>query len=187
MSPGRPRVGCVHRGRPVGDRTARRSAGCHRSNASGRRRGPRSRCSPRPAGSPRVPGSRPSWRTSVPPSGRGCGVSVAARTTARRAGRADLSKRLRIAAEALGPSYIKLGQIISSGEGLFPAELVDEFKRCRDQVPAEPFELVRLTVEQDLGRRLEDVFRVVRHHPARRRVDRPGPRSTPCAPARTWW
>ena len=73
-------------------------------------------------------------------------------------GRADLSKRLRLAAEALGPSYIKLGQIISSGEGLFPNELVEEFKRCRDQVPAEPFEVVRLTVEQDLGCRLEDVF-----------------------------
>ncbi|MEM8621590.1 MAG: AarF/UbiB family protein [Actinomycetota bacterium] len=72
--------------------------------------------------------------------------------------RADLSKRLRLAAEALGPTYIKLGQIISSGEGLFPAELVEEFKRCRDQVPAEPFEVVRESVERDLGRRLEDVF-----------------------------
>ncbi len=72
--------------------------------------------------------------------------------------RADLSKRLRLAAEALGPSYIKLGQIISSGEGLFPSELVDEFKKCRDQVPAEPFDVVRLTVEQDLGCRLDDMF-----------------------------
>ncbi len=42
--------------------------------------------------------------------------------------RADLSRRLRIAAEHLGPTYIKLGQIISSGEGLFPEELVEEFK-----------------------------------------------------------
>ena len=74
------------------------------------------------------------------------------------AGRADLSHRLRVAAEALGPSYIKLGQIISSGEGLFPSELVDEFKKCRDQVPAEPFEVVRLIVEQDLGCRLGDMF-----------------------------
>jgi ubiquinone biosynthesis protein len=72
--------------------------------------------------------------------------------------RADISRRLRHAAEALGPTYIKLGQIISSGEGLFPAELVAEFKKCRDQVPPEPFDLVRLTVEQDLGARLEDVF-----------------------------
>ena len=38
------------------------------------------------------------------------------------ASRTDLSRRLRLAAEALGPTYIKLGQIISSGEGLFPSE-----------------------------------------------------------------
>jgi ubiquinone biosynthesis protein len=72
--------------------------------------------------------------------------------------RGDLSLRLRRAVETLGPTYIKLGQIISSGEGLFPAELVTQFKMCRDQVPAEPFDTVRLTVEQDLGARLEDVF-----------------------------
>ena len=71
---------------------------------------------------------------------------------------ADVSLRLRKAVEVLGPTYIKLGQIISSGEGLFPAELVDQFKKCRDQVPAEPFATVRQTVEQDLGARLEDVF-----------------------------
>jgi ubiquinone biosynthesis protein len=72
--------------------------------------------------------------------------------------RSEISARLRRAAEALGPTYIKLGQIISSGEGLFPSELVDEFKKCRDQVAAEPFDVVRLTVEQDLGARLEDIF-----------------------------
>lgn len=71
---------------------------------------------------------------------------------------ADVSLRLRKAVEVLGPTYIKLGQIISSGEGLFPAELVDQFKKCRDQVPAEPFATVRQTVEQDLGARLEDIF-----------------------------
>lgn len=71
---------------------------------------------------------------------------------------AAISLRLRKAVETLGPTYIKLGQIISSGEGLFPGELVEEFKRCRDQVPAEPFETVQLTIEQDLGCRLNDVF-----------------------------
>lgn len=74
------------------------------------------------------------------------------------ASRADVSLRLRRAVEELGPTYIKLGQIISSGEGLFPAELVEQFKLCRDQVPAEPFTTVRTTVESDLGARLEDVF-----------------------------
>jgi ubiquinone biosynthesis protein len=70
----------------------------------------------------------------------------------------DLARRLRLAAERLGPTYIKLGQIISSGEGIFPAPLVEEFKKCRDQVPPEPFSVVRDVVEGDLGRTLEEVF-----------------------------
>jgi ubiquinone biosynthesis protein len=78
---------------------------------------------------------------------------------------AGISRRLRIAAEKLGPTYIKLGQIISSGEGIFPAELVGEFKLCRDRVPAEPFRVVREVVEADLGRPLEEVFRWVDRTP----------------------
>ena len=74
------------------------------------------------------------------------------------ASRADISLRLRKAAEDLGPTYIKLGQIISSGEGLFPEELVREFKLCRDQVRPEPFHLVRDVVEADLGATLEATF-----------------------------
>ncbi len=70
----------------------------------------------------------------------------------------DLSVRLRKAAEKLGPAYIKLGQIISSGEGVFPEPLVREFKLCRDQVPPETFADVRRVVEEDLGRPLEAVF-----------------------------
>jgi ubiquinone biosynthesis protein len=78
---------------------------------------------------------------------------------------AGISRRLRRAAEQLGPTYIKLGQIISSGEGLFPAELVEEFKACRDQVPAESFSAVRRVIEEDLGRPLEDVFEHIDHTP----------------------
>ena len=69
-----------------------------------------------------------------------------------------LSRRLREAAEDLGPTYIKLGQIISSGAGIFPDELVAQFSLLRDKVPAESFEVVREVVESDLGRPLEDVF-----------------------------
>jgi ubiquinone biosynthesis protein len=74
------------------------------------------------------------------------------------ASREGLSKRLHVAFEGLGPTYIKLGQILSSGEGIFPEELVREFKLLRDKVRAEPFETVRQTVETDLGRTLEEVF-----------------------------
>ncbi len=71
---------------------------------------------------------------------------------------ADLARRLRKAAEILGPTYIKLGQLISSGEGIFPGELVAEFARCRDQVPPESFADVRRVVEQGLGAPLEHLF-----------------------------
>ncbi|MEZ5380622.1 MAG: AarF/UbiB family protein [Microthrixaceae bacterium] len=69
-----------------------------------------------------------------------------------------LSRRLRQAAEDLGPTYIKLGQIISSGAGIFPDELVAQFSLLRDKVPAEDFDTVREVVEADLGRSLEEVF-----------------------------
>ena len=72
--------------------------------------------------------------------------------------RTGLSRRLRQAFEKLGPTYIKLGQILSSGEGLFPEELVTEFRKLRDQVKAETFDAVRAVVEADLGRPLEEVF-----------------------------
>jgi ubiquinone biosynthesis protein len=74
------------------------------------------------------------------------------------ASRADLSRRLRLAAEALGPTYIKLAQIISSGEGLFPPELVAETKKCRDQVPPETWDDIRAVVEADLGAPIHSVF-----------------------------
>lgn len=82
----------------------------------------------------------------------------AQRTGERSVSRAGLSRRLRRSFERLGPAYIKLGQIISSGEGLFPPELVGQFRLLRDHVPAEGFAEVRAVVEEDLGRRLEDVF-----------------------------
>ncbi|MBA2496619.1 MAG: AarF/ABC1/UbiB kinase family protein, partial [Acidimicrobiia bacterium] len=71
---------------------------------------------------------------------------------------AGISRRLREAAERLGPTYIKLGQILSSGEGIFPEELVAEFKKCRDQVPPEPWDVVERVVEEELGRRIPTVF-----------------------------
>ncbi|QXC61510.1 AarF/ABC1/UbiB kinase family protein [Aquihabitans sp. G128] len=74
------------------------------------------------------------------------------------ASRTDLAHRLRVGAERLGPTYIKLGQIISSGQGLFPPELVDEFALLRDRVPAERFAVIREVVEAELGRPLDEVF-----------------------------
>lgn len=72
--------------------------------------------------------------------------------------RRGISKRLRKRFVSLGSTYIKLGQIISSGDGLFPEQLVEEFKLLRDRVPPESFADVRKVIEQDFGRPLESIF-----------------------------
>ncbi len=72
--------------------------------------------------------------------------------------RSGVSARLRKSFEGLGPTYVKLGQIVSGGDGLFPEELVSEFKLLRDQVPAAPFASVRAIVETELGQPIEAVF-----------------------------
>src|SRR3954467_8637033 len=113
----------------------------------------------------------PAWLKpgALPPIGRGArvvgrvGVALAGwyaidRRKGAQAGKRGLARRLRHAFGALGPTYIKLGQIISGGEGLFPEELVSEFKLLRDRVPPESFDVVRRVVELDLGRSLDDVF-----------------------------
>jgi ubiquinone biosynthesis protein len=78
---------------------------------------------------------------------------------------AGISRRLRIAAERLGPTYIKLGQIVASGDGIFPAELVREFKSCRDKVPPEPWPVVQRVLSEELGVPLTDVFASIEHAP----------------------
>jgi ubiquinone biosynthesis protein len=78
---------------------------------------------------------------------------------------AGISRRLRVAAEHLGPTYIKLGQIIASGDGIFPAELVAEFKWCRDEVPAEPWPVVERVLIEELGRPIHSVFASVERTP----------------------
>ncbi|HLG01425.1 MAG TPA: AarF/UbiB family protein [Acidimicrobiia bacterium] len=72
--------------------------------------------------------------------------------------RAGLARRYRRAFEGLGTTYIKLGQILSSGEGIFPQEVVREFRLCRDQVPAESLSSVKQVIEEDLGGPVETFF-----------------------------
>ena len=72
--------------------------------------------------------------------------------------RAGLARRLREAAERLGPTYIKLAQIISAGEGVFPRELVAECKKCRDQVPPVAYNQVVASIEREFGKPIHEIF-----------------------------
>ncbi|MEM7340691.1 MAG: AarF/UbiB family protein [Actinomycetota bacterium] len=79
--------------------------------------------------------------------------------------RQGISRRFREAAETLGPTYIKLAQIISAGEGVFPQELVDECKKCRDQVPPVPYGDVVTLIESELGAPVHRIFRSIEPTP----------------------
>ncbi|HET6716118.1 MAG TPA: AarF/ABC1/UbiB kinase family protein [Nitrososphaeraceae archaeon] len=58
---------------------------------------------------------------------------------------------------ALGPSYIKLGQWLSSRADLLPQPYLDVLEKLQDDVLPEPFSDVRPTLEKELGQ-LEDIF-----------------------------
>jgi len=66
----------------------------------------------------------------------------------------QLRKRL----ERLGPTYVKLGQILSLREDVLPVAVTDELKRLLDRLPAIPFDMVVEVVERDLCRPLDTMF-----------------------------
>ena len=65
---------------------------------------------------------------------------------------------LRLALEELGPTFIKLGQILSTRADLLPPAYISELERLQDRVPPEAFETIRRTVEQELGQPITAVF-----------------------------
>ena len=79
----------------------------------------------------------------------------------------ELSKsvRLRKVLEELGPTFIKLGQLLSTRPDIVPDEYLQEFKKLQEQVPPFPFERVRQTVEGELGDRLEALFQSFEQEP----------------------
>jgi predicted unusual protein kinase regulating ubiquinone biosynthesis (AarF/ABC1/UbiB family) len=60
--------------------------------------------------------------------------------------------------ETLGPTFVKLGQLIASSPGVFPLPLADACLRCLDEVPPFDGATVRRLVEEDLGRPPAELF-----------------------------
>ncbi len=67
--------------------------------------------------------------------------------------------RIRLVLEELGPSFIKLGQLLSTRADLFPPEYIEEFRKLQDQVPPVPFEAIKNVIESDLERPLSIIFK----------------------------
>jgi predicted unusual protein kinase regulating ubiquinone biosynthesis (AarF/ABC1/UbiB family)/nucleotide-binding universal stress UspA family protein len=80
-------------------------------------------------------------------------------------GRARQARRLREALEELGPTFCKLGQVLSTRPDLLPPEFIDELSRLQDHVPAMTEEEVVRVMEQELGVPWEDVFETIQAEP----------------------
>jgi ubiquinone biosynthesis protein len=68
------------------------------------------------------------------------------------------SERVRMACEELGPTYVKLGQVLSTRPDLVPDEFVKEFSKLQDQVAPFDSQDAKKIVERELGRPTEEVF-----------------------------
>jgi ubiquinone biosynthesis protein len=67
-------------------------------------------------------------------------------------------KRLRLMIEELGPTFIKIGQILSLRPDLIPPPLLIELQKLQDSVAPEPFDAIRGVIETSLGKTLEENF-----------------------------
>ncbi len=68
------------------------------------------------------------------------------------------AERLRLALEALGPIFVKFGQVLSTRRDLLPADIANELARLQDQVPPFPAAQAAEILKRVYRRPLADVF-----------------------------
>ncbi|MCZ7684570.1 MAG: AarF/UbiB family protein [Sandaracinaceae bacterium] len=66
---------------------------------------------------------------------------------------------------ALGPTYIKLGQVLSMRSDLLPAEYVRALSTLQDKAPVIPYEQVKKAIEQGLGQPVDELFAELSEEP----------------------
>jgi ubiquinone biosynthesis protein len=70
----------------------------------------------------------------------------------------NIAQRIRLAIEELGPTFIKLGQLLSTRPDLVPPEIITELKKLQASVNFIPAEIIRAVVESELGRPIDEIF-----------------------------
>ncbi len=73
--------------------------------------------------------------------------------------------RARLAIQELGPTFVKLGQVLATRPDIFPPNWIAEFAKLQDKVPAVPFEQLLPELEQALGKSPFDVFKDLQKEP----------------------
>jgi ubiquinone biosynthesis protein len=73
--------------------------------------------------------------------------------------------RLRHSLEALGPTFVKLGQVLASRVDLFGPEWIAQFEQLQNHAPFVPFDIIEAQLEAELGAPLDEVFGQVERAP----------------------
>jgi len=79
--------------------------------------------------------------------------------------RMDVPTRLRCTLQDLGPTFVKLGQVLATRVDLLPPAWIDELGKLQNAVPALPWDAVLPQLGEDLGAEPEAVFARVEHEP----------------------
>jgi ubiquinone biosynthesis protein len=66
--------------------------------------------------------------------------------------------QLRMSFEELGPSFIKLGQLLATREDIFEPQMIKELKLLQNKVKGIPFEVAKEVIEANLGKKIHEVF-----------------------------
>jgi ubiquinone biosynthesis protein len=86
------------------------------------------------------------------------GMQMVSRTRRERVDALTKSERVRMALEELGPTFVKMGQVLSTRPDLIPVQFIDELSKLQDEVPPFPFNEAREIIEAELKSPIEDKF-----------------------------
>jgi ubiquinone biosynthesis protein len=74
-------------------------------------------------------------------------------------------ERLRVLLQQLGPTYVKIGQMIASRGDALPKELIDELSKLQSDAAPFPWEDARAMIKAELKREPEELFATIEHEP----------------------
>ncbi|MCD6186617.1 MAG: ubiquinone biosynthesis protein UbiB [Desulfuromusa sp.] len=79
-------------------------------------------------------------------------------TASRELERLTQAARFRLALEELGPTFIKLGQLLSTRADIVPADVLEELQILQDHIPAVPTDQIMAQIHSELGYPVEEIF-----------------------------
>jgi len=86
------------------------------------------------------------------------GLQLISKNRRNRIEKLSRAERVRMAFEELGPTYVKLGQVLSTRPDLVPVDFTNELSKLQDEVPPFAFSEAKATIEAEFGSPLEELF-----------------------------